>query len=239
VHAAAYGGRPGQDNLPCILETNVAGTAHLVEAGIKSGLELFINTGSSSEYGVKNSVMRESDRLDPATLYGVAKAAASLYCQQAARRHGLPLVTLRLFSPYGYFDEGSRAVSSLILSGLRQGIAAIRAPRAVRDFIFIEDVLEAYEKVLAGRGCRDGSIFNIGLGRQCSIKKLAGIITREMGGLRLVASPAKKPAGMEPKHWVADITKARAGLHWKPATPLEEGLRKTIAWFRNNQEFYA
>ena len=109
--------------------------------------DLLVNTGSSSEYGIKNSAMKESSLLEPVTEYGVSKAAATLFCQSYAVTENLPIVTLRLFSPYGRYEQKSRLVPSVILAALQKINPKISSRQFVRDFIFIDDVLDAYEAV--------------------------------------------------------------------------------------------
>jgi len=239
LHAATYGGYVVQDNASRILKTNFDGTVNLLSSCLKNGFELFINTGSSSEYGIKGFPMRESDLLEPVTVYGVSKAAASVYCQSMARKYGLPIVTLRLFSPYGYFDDKSRLVSYVILSCLKNKTVNISSPNSVRDFIFIEDVVNAYEKTMERSNEVGGAIFNIGSGKQCSIQRLAGMISRAMGNNIAVKYQIKPSARVEPRNWVADISSSYAELDWKPRFNLEEGLKKAISWFRENREFYS
>jgi len=239
LHAATYGGYVVQDNASRILKTNFDGTVNLLSSCLKNGFELFINTGSSSEYGIKDSPMRESDLLEPITIYGVSKAAASIYCQSMARKYGLPIVTLRLFSPYGYFDDKSRLVSYIILSCLENKTVNIASPNSVRDFIFIEDVVDAYEKTMEKSDKVGGSIFNIGSGKQCSVERLAAKISRAMGNNMAVKYEIKPSARIEPKNWIADISRPYTELDWKPRFNLDEGLKKAISWFRENREFYS
>lgn len=239
LHAATYGGHVTQDDALRIFKTNFEGTVNLLDSCSREGFKLFVNTGSSSEYGIKDSLMRESDLLEPVTAYGVSKAASSIYCQYLAKKLKLPIVTLRLFSPYGYFDDASRAVSYIILSGLKNKIINISSPDAVRDFIFIQDVMDAYEKALKSSGKLSGAIFNIGSGKQCSIKKLAAKIIKAPGNNAIVKYQIKSSPRIEPKSWVADVSKARVELKWQPRFNLDEGLKKTISWFRQNQGLYA
>jgi nucleoside-diphosphate-sugar epimerase len=146
---------------------------------------------------------------------------------------------LRLFSPYGYFDDGNRVVSQIILSSLENKTVNISSPDSVRDFIFIDDVVDSYEKALERSSNMSGCIFNIGSGKQCSIEKLAGKIARAVDDNIVVRYQKKPSARIEPKSWVADISKSHAGLKWKPRFNIDEGLRKTIDWFRENKGFYS
>jgi nucleoside-diphosphate-sugar epimerase len=238
-HTAAYGGHVSQDNLSRILKTNFIGTVNLLNSCSKTGFELFVNTGSSSEYGIKDHPMKESDILTPITPYGVSKAAATIYCQYVAKRNDLPIITLRLFSPYGYFDDGNRVISYVILSCLKNSLLNISSPDSVRDFIFIDDVMLSYEQALEKNGNMRGDIFNIGSGKQCSIINLAKKIIRAFGNNMTVGYKEDLCAGIEPKHWVADTSKSFKELGWKPKFNLDEGLKKTIKWFKDNNSFYS
>ena len=91
IHTAVYGGYPLQNNTAKIIGANFTGTVNLINASINTGFELFINTGSSSEYGIKSKPMRETDLLKPINEYGVTKAAAALYCRKRPKKKIFPL----------------------------------------------------------------------------------------------------------------------------------------------------
>ena len=140
-HTATYGGRADQKNTEKIIETNITGTVNLLRSCRDINVSLFVNTGSSSEYGIKNSAMTESCLLEPVTEYGVSKAAATLFCQTYATTDNLPIITLRLFSPFGWYEQKSRLVPSVILAALQKINPEISSRQFVRDFIYIDDVL--------------------------------------------------------------------------------------------------
>jgi nucleoside-diphosphate-sugar epimerase len=140
--------------------TNIIGSVNLIDSCAKNGFKYFINTGSSSEYGLKNSKMVETDLLEPLSAYGVTKSAFTLAAQSYAKIYKLPIVTLRLFSPYGYFDGQSRFVPTIIKSCLDNIPVNLSNPNYVRDFIFIDDVIDAYTYFLNGNKYY-GEIFNI------------------------------------------------------------------------------
>lgn len=238
-HAAVYGGHVSQNNVSQILKTNFDGTVNLLNACLRNEFGLFVNTGSSSEYGIKNSPMRETDMLAPITPYGVSKASASIYCQYAAKKHNAPIITLRLFSPYGYFDDEHRVISSLILSCVNNKSFTISSPCSVRDFIFIDDVMLSFERALKKCANLRGEIFNIGSGKQYSIKSMAKNIITLFGKNVVVKYKEKSSLEIEPKFWVADISKSFKELGWKPRFNIDEGLKKTINWFKNNNRFYS
>lgn len=236
-HTATYGGRPNQKDSIRIVQTNLIGTINLVNACKKFGFDLFVNTGSSSEYGIKEKTMQEEDLLKPVNDYGVSKSAATQYCQAIAENEDLPIVTLRLFSPYGSYEEPARLIASVILSCLRRNKPKISSPNFVRDFVYIKDVLDAYEK-LSDIPQLSGEIINIGSGKQCTVGDVANKII-ELSGCDIKLETGM-PQGWpnEPKKWEADISKANDILGWKPKYDLERGLAETIRWFQRNINLY-
>jgi nucleoside-diphosphate-sugar epimerase len=236
-HAAAYGGSPSQKVFEEIIRSNFTATANLVNACKSTGFELFVNTGTSSEYGPKEVPMREDDLLKPINDYGVSKSAATLYCQAAALRDDLPIATLRLFSPYGDYEGASRLVPSAILACLRGEAPRISSHKFVRDFIYIDDVMDAYTCLgSAKRIC--GEIFNVACGEEHSVGEVVQKIIEiaEAGSLPETGVPQAWPN--EPSRWQAEISKARTVLKWEPKHSLKSGLEASVEWFRDNLDLY-
>ncbi|MBN1914097.1 MAG: NAD(P)-dependent oxidoreductase [Candidatus Omnitrophica bacterium] len=239
LHSAAYGGHPYQTESDKIFAANLTGTMNLVSACARTGFRLFINTGSSSEYGLKNKPMREDQSLEPVTDYGAAKAAATLFCIALAKKEKLPIVTLRLFSPYGYYEDGRRLMPHIIISSLRKKRPALSSPRNVRDFVFIEDVLDAFLKaMLRPAGLEFGQIINIGSGRQKSISDVLGVVARSCG-YKLKPKWGALNTRPEPAFWQADISQAKDVLKWQPRHDLKQGIDKMLRWFSNNIRLYS
>jgi nucleoside-diphosphate-sugar epimerase len=236
-HTATYGGRPNQKDTIGIIQTNLIGTINMIKACKKSGFDLFVNTGSSSEYGIKGKSMHEEALLEPVNDYGVSKSAATQYCQAIAKNEQLPIVTLRLFSPYGSYEESARLIPSVILSCLRKKKPRISSPNFVRDFVHIKDVLEAYAK-LAKVPQLSGDVFNIGSGKQCTIGEVANKIIELLGHCVELETGKAQGWPNEPEKWEADISKANDILGWKPKYDLENGLAETIRWFEKNINLY-
>jgi nucleoside-diphosphate-sugar epimerase len=236
-HTATYGGYPFQKDIDKIIQVNIIGTVNLVNACSKVGYDIFVNTGSSSEYGLKSKPMLETDLLEPVNDYGVAKEAATLFCQAKAKNEGLPIVTLRLFSPYGYYEEPTRLVPSVIRSCLLDESPKVSSPNSVRDFIFIEDVIDAYMKIIETLDI-SGQIFNIGYGQQHSVDYVVNKI------IELIGNKVKPKWGAIPKRlneaafWQANISKSKDILKWEPKYSIDEGLKKTVEWFRENIHLY-
>lgn len=234
LHSAVYGGFPSQDDAWKILDTNYKGTVNLVKACSKLEYDAFINTGSSSEYGLKQKPMREKDLLEPVGDYGVSKAAASLYCRSEAIKNDKPITTLRLFSPYGPFEESKRLMPSVIQSCLSGENPTLSCPAYVRDFIYAEDVLAAYRSAITFPAT--GEIINIGSGKQHTVGEAVDTIIKITKARVTPQWGSAEGRPNEPKTWQADVSKARDLLKWKPKYSLKEGLEKTVEWFKKEQD---
>ncbi|HSX40815.1 MAG TPA: NAD(P)-dependent oxidoreductase [Candidatus Saccharimonadales bacterium] len=238
-HLAAYGALPQEQSFEMMVDVNIKGTHNLLTAAVENGFDLFIHTGSSSEYGTKNASMKENDELVPINDYGVTKAAASLLVQSIAEKEKLPIIIFRLFSPFGYFEQKDRLIPSVILSALKNKPILLSSPSHVRDFIFIEDVMSAYLSS-AKKKITQVQIVNIGSGKQRSVEDLVRAVVKLTGSKSKVRWGAvkKQKRQKEPEMWQANISKAKKVLSWQPTHSLEEGLVKTIAWFGNNSDYY-
>ena len=237
-HLAAYGVYSCQKERDAIFNINFLGTKNLLDACSGLNYKLFVNTGSIFEYGIKKHPLKETDTLMPITDYGISKAAATLYCQAVALRDNKPITTLRLSTPYGYYEELPRLIPSVILSYLNGKRPQVTSPKFVRDFLFIEDAIDAYIKSVEHSKRAKGEIFNIGYAQQYTISKVVEAIAA------LIASSIKPKWGNTPHYriesnmWQTDISKAKRLLNWQPKYDLEKGLKKTINWFKDNKNLY-
>lgn len=237
LHFAAAGTFSTQKDTDLIIGSNFMGTVNLLKACEKTGFDIFINTGSSSEYGIKPDPMRESDAIQPMGDYSVSKAAATLYCRSEACLKGLPVITFRIFSPFGPWDSPERFIPYVIKSFLRGEVPKLSSPDFVRDYIFTEDIIAAYMSAIS-KPPESGSIINIGSGRQVRLGEVVSVIGDITASKTKPAWKTMSPARTEPDTWVADIGKARAELGWTPSIPLCDGLKRTVDWFKKNLDFY-
>ncbi len=239
-HLAAYGTRPNQTNFNLLVNTNIIGTYNLLEAIKNSSVKLFIHGGSSSEYGVKKNIMNESDVLQPLDNYGVTKMTATLLCQKYATTEKQSIATFRLFSPYGYYEDKTRLVPYVILNALLGKDIILSNPKNVRDFVFIQDVVDALIGSVKKSDKINGEIINISSGTQSTLKDVVDIVLQETTSQSKVIwkAHAEKRIVFEPKRWQGDIAKAKKLLKWTPENDLKSGLIKTIDWFRENIDRY-
>jgi nucleoside-diphosphate-sugar epimerase len=228
-HMASCGAYPNQQDRTSILATNILGTANLLDALEGHDYRAFVYTGSSSEYGHKNSPMKEDDRLEPRTDYAVSKAAATLLCQAEAHK-GRPVSTVRVFSAYGPWEEPSRLVPYVMACchrGVRPKITVGRQPR---DFIYVADVITLL-KIAAEQPRVRGQVLHAGSGGQHSVREMVEIILAVCGS-RLTADFGAEPMRPdEPSHWLADIERTTALTGWKPVFDLRAGIEETWRWY--------
>jgi len=239
IHFAAYGAfQRTQQDIGASIDVNLKGTINLIDACNKIGVQCFISTGSSSEYGTKNSPIKETDVLEADNIYGITKGAAAMYCQMMARKFDFPVAIMRPFAVYGYFEEKERLIPTIINSCLACEELELTCSDSVRDFIFIEDLMDAYLSAIENIGNIKGQIFNIGTGKQSTIGQVA-VLVKEITRSGIEPRYGQvKPAQTEPKTWVADVSKAKKMLDWRAKHSLEEGLEKDVKWFRENINLY-
>lgn len=238
-HLAAYGTSPQKNDLDSLIDVNIKGFVHLLDALKGTHPKIIINTGSSSEYGIKAKSMKETDALMPINDYGVSKAAMTLFGQKMSIVDNLPIITFRLFSPYGYYEAKERFIPTVIRHMLYDKPLELSSPTFVRDFVFIEDVVQAYIASM-NKKFPKGTVLNIGSGKESSLKYVVTLVqkyTQSTSSVRWNPKRTQKRQ-IEPTHWQADITQAKKLLGWKPITSLDDGIKKTMIWMKQNERFY-
>lgn len=237
-HLAAAGAYIGRDGrwIRDLFEVNVMGTINLINACQKVWFDYFVNTGSNSEYGQKDHPMHETDMLEPNNDYGVTKAAATLYASYIWKKYELPIYTFRLFAVYGYYEDKTRLIPSLMLNYIKWISPSLSKPDSVRDYIFVEDVVDYYLNIWK-ISWNFGWIYNIGNGKQYSIAEVVETIKN-------VANSSIDPTygwvtvkQNEPRYRLSDNTKTKNDF-WLSCTSLGIGLKKSFEWYQNNQYLY-
>lgn len=236
-HLATNGAYSDQNDADKIIETNFLGTWNLLQAANSIPYKLFVNTGSSSEYGFKNKAMNENDILRPNSYYAVTKAAQSMLCQLLTQQNNKPIVTIRPFSVYGPYEEPKRLIPTLLNSIREKKEMRLVSTKIARDYIYVDDVVEAYLKIKKLIKA-SGEIINIGSGTQTSIGQLVKIACRVTNQKTVFIKDGMEKRSWDANTWVGDVSKARRLLGWYPKTPLETGLKRTWKWLKEHKEYY-
>ncbi|PJE64612.1 MAG: hypothetical protein COU90_02110 [Candidatus Ryanbacteria bacterium CG10_big_fil_rev_8_21_14_0_10_43_42] len=238
-HAAAHGLFLKQKEADQMIISNILGTVNLFEALKHVGsANCIVNIGSIAEYDPNESRVGENSLLQPANVYGVSKASQSLFAQYYARYQKMPIVIVRPSLLYGPYEESRRLVPASILAHLCEIPLNLASPKSRKDFLFVEDALDAFERVPICN-IMPGEIINIGAGKDYSIQDVVLAVQRITG----VQVPFQW--GMLGERWwdsvqkhVYDVSNAKKLLDWKASHTLEEGLSQTIEWFRENHIEY-
>ena len=237
-HLASYGGYPFQQNLQNMVEANIVETVNLLESLKTIDYQVFINAGSSSEYGYKTEPMKESDALSPNSFYAATKASATYISQVYSRMYQKPIVTVRPFSVYGPYEEPTKFIPPLITRSLKGEDIHLTQGIEKRDFIYIDDFIDGLLAICHSPDKVKGKVINLGSGKQYSVKEAADLIASLTGSKSKLHFGTYKPRNWDTNYWVADISLAKRLLGWQPANSFEEGLKKTIAWFEKNINLY-
>ncbi len=233
-HLAVHGAYPDQTDADQTILTDVFGTWNLLRACAEVDYKVFVNTGSSSEYGFKQHAMRETDLLEPNSYYAVAKSAQTLVCGHMARADRRPINTFRLFSVYGPYEAPGRLIPTVIKRCLRGQDLEMVSPDTARDFIYVEDVVEAYLQV-GQLSLQCGEVFNIGTGVQSTVRDVVRLAMQSSGASAQVKWGSMPARVWDAETWLADCSKVRRILKWSARTSLATGIQKTVDWFRSGQ----
>lgn len=236
-HLAVYGAYSYQKDQSLILATTTQATLNLLNAAKKAGVQMFVNIGSSSEYGTKNHPMHEDERIDPNTYYSIGKATQTHLCQYFSAHEGVPTVTFRLFSVYGPYEEPGRLVPTVIGQALHNETVSIADPDIARDFIYLDDVSQALFDAAKDPNVA-GNIFNLGTGTQHTIGDMAHVILSECSSTLPFVTGGYEKRSFDTYTWVADMSKFEENIGWKPSTSLTDGIHKTVAWYKQHEHFY-
>jgi nucleoside-diphosphate-sugar epimerase len=230
-HLATHGAYSTQTDSDRIMLTNVVGTLNLLKACSAVDYKVFVNTGSSSEYGFKQHAMREADATEPNSYYAVAKCAQTMLCQHMARTDRRPINTFRLFSVYGPLEDPSRLFPTIIRRSLEGRPLEMVSPDIARDFVHVDDVVEAFLQI-GQLSLQCGEIFNIGTGMQSTIRDVVKHVLAATGANVEVKWGSMPARVWDTETWLADCSKARRVLRWTARTSLAEGVRRTTEWMK-------
>ncbi|MGB3580030.1 MAG: NAD-dependent epimerase/dehydratase family protein [Roseiarcus sp.] len=230
----AYGAYSFETDQELIYRTNFTALVQLMELLADTGFTAFVHAGSSSEYGTNSAGPLEEASLQPNSHYSVSKVAASNYISYVGNIRRLPVLNLRLYSVYGPLEDLSRLIPNLVAKGLKGAFPPLVDPNTSRDFVYIDDVCDAFVQA-AARLTPDiyGQAFNIGTGRATTIREVAKV-SGDVFAIRaepIFGSMAGRSWDLP--DWYAAPGKAERLLNWTAKTDLATGLKLTSEWVRS------
>jgi nucleoside-diphosphate-sugar epimerase len=231
-HLMAYGAYSQQRDAIEMARTNVTATMTLMESCASRGFEAFVHAGSSSEYGLADHAPREDEALAPNSAYAVTKAAATHFGQYMARSRDLHIVTLRLYAVFGPWEEPTRLVPNLLTHALRGELPDLVDPRIARDFVYVDDVDDAFVRAATQSAQGRGAVYNVGSGTQCTLGDLVEVVRRLFEVEQEPRWGSMPNRAWDTAIWVSDSSLAAARIGWQSRTSLEAGLTATAEWIR-------
>ena len=220
------------------LDTNVRGTLNLCQAARANGIRKFIHTSTSEVYGTAQYVpIDESHPLNPQSPYSATKIGADAIALSFYYSFELPVVVARPFNTYGP-RQSARAVIPTIISQLAAGRYAVRLGdlRTTRDFTFVEDTCRGF-LAIAEANAGFGEVFHIGSNHEISIGDLFTLIANTMCVEATVVQESERlrPPNSEVQRLWCDNSKLRRLCGFGPLCSLQEGIARTVAWFRDDR----
>jgi UDP-glucuronate 4-epimerase len=247
VHLAAQAGVRYSLEVPlAYVDANLLGFAHILEGARAQRVRHFVFASSSAVYGANRKLpFSETDNVDhPITLYGATKKANELTAHSYAHLFGLPCTGLRFFTVYGPWGRPDMALpkfTKAILAG--EPIPVYNEGRLVRDFTYVDDVVEAVVRVMAippaiGRAGEPGDqygsaapyrIFNVGNSRPVELIHYIRTLEACLGRTARLQLLPMQPGDMEATQ--ADVSRLEHAIGYRPTTTVEEGIRRYVDWY--------
>jgi UDP-N-acetylglucosamine/UDP-N-acetylgalactosamine 4-epimerase len=242
LHQAALGSVPRSIKDPIATNNaNVIGFLNMLNAAKEYKIKRFVYASSSSVYGDSPQLPKFEDNIgNPLSPYAVSKRVNELYAEVFALNYNLPVIGLRYFNIFGPRQSPTgpyaAAIPLFIFATLNNESPCINGDgEQSRDFTFVENAVEANIKALFANLDENKStgIFNIAVGQQTTINDLFDIILKSSGKQNIKPTYREKREG-DVLHSLADISKAKKILDYCPVIDINEGLKITLNWFKNN-----
>ena len=235
IHLAAQAFIPLSYQLPLqVTEVNVVGSMNIFKACLNQGVKRIVHVSSCEVYGSAQYIpMDEKHPIRPESTYAVTKATADMLAKTFNYEHKLPVVILRPFNIFGPRDSLPRFIPEMIRQCLKEPSIHVGNLETTRDFTYVGDTISAMIAALETEGI-DGEIVNLGTNRAWKMREILGLIKKytRTEGKEVIVDKKR----LRPKDVAVSITsngKAEKILGCKPTVDFEEGLRRTINWYRN------
>jgi dTDP-glucose 4,6-dehydratase len=218
------------------VQTNVVGTANLLNTCLGNNVEKIVHTSTSEVYGTAiYCPMDENHPLQAQSPYSATKIAADKLAESYHRSFGLPVAIVRPFNTYGPRQSARAIMPTIISQALNGDKVMLGSVHPTRDFTYVEDTVRGLIEV-AKSPDSIGEVINIGCGREISIGELGQEILSIIGkkAEMLKEDRRVRPEKSEVDRLMCDNSKAGKLLGWEPRISLSDGLSRTIDWFRSN-----
>jgi len=219
-------------------EVNIGGTLNVLLAVRETGVKRLVYTSSTSVYGNPRYLpINEDDATNMLSPYAVSKFAGENYCKAFYESYGISTAVVRYSNVYGPWQRPDNPYCGVIAKFFESamkgdGLRIHGDGEQTRDFTFVDDAVEA-TLLAAFSEKADGQVYNVGTGREVSVNQLARMII-EVTGAKIEPSYIDRRDIDNIRRRVVNIEKIRRELRWVPSFTIEQGLRKTYEWLKEN-----
>lgn len=239
IHCAALGSVPGSVDDPLLYnEVNITGTLNVLEAARQKKVKRLVYSASSAAYGETPQLPKVETILpDPKSPYAVSKLVGEYYCKVYFDVYGLETVVLRYFNVYGKRQDPNSQYAAVIPKFV--ALLLKDTPPTIygdggqtRDFVQVEDIVQANLKACLADKIACGQIHNIGYGESYNLNQLYDIISRLMG--KNIPARYEEVRAGDVRNSLADVSLAKQNLGFSPKYNLQDGLTLAIDWYKDN-----
>ncbi len=243
LHLAALGSVPRSINDPITTnDININGLLNMLTATKNAGIKRFVFASSSSTYGDSATLQKIEDQIGrPLSPYAITKYVGELYADVFAKNYGIEYIGLRYFNVFGKRQDPQGAYAAVIPKFISQLLnhetPIINGDGSFsRDFTYIDNVLELnIQALLTQNKSAINQIYNVACGEATSLNSLFTMLRDEMGlldqGVKAIEPIYEKIRVGDIPHSLASIEKAKQLLHYAPEISVEEGIKRTVAWY--------
>jgi dTDP-glucose 4,6-dehydratase len=220
--------------------TNVEGTQILLDAIRAAPVERFILISSSEVYGTsERAPMDEEHPLNPRSPYAATKAGADRLAYSYYVTYGLPIVIVRPFNNYGPRQHPEKVIPRFITQALCDEPLTVHGDgHASRDWLYVDDDAEAIEALIAAPlDAVAGEVLNVATGIDISVAEIADRVLHELGKPSSLKSFVTERPGQVDRH-IGSTEKTERLTGWRARVPFDEGLARTVAWYRENEVWW-
>ena len=213
-----------------VIDSHFSSTMNLLLLLKRNKLKKYLHIGTCDEYGENISPIKEDSREDPITSYAFAKLASINLLIMLYKTENFPITAIRLFLVYGPSQKNDRLIPQVINGCLKKKHFPVSKGNQLRDFCYVDDVINAIILSLVKKKSL-GEVFNVGSGKPVSVKFIINKISKiiKQGKPQFNKIPFRKNENLK---LYPSITKIKRFLGWKPKTNLNEGLVKTINYYK-------
>lgn len=219
------------------VETNIQGTLNLLQASKESGVERYLQISTDEVYGTlgKTGYFYETTPLAPNSPYSASKASADLLVRAYKETYGLPALNTRCSNNYGPYQYPEKLIPFFISQLLKgEKVPVYGDGLNVRDWLYVYDHCDAIDVVLH-KG-KIGEVYNIGGHNEKTNLEITRLILEAMGKDESSIKYVKDRLGHDRRYAISN-DKITAELGWEPSITFEEGIKLTIDWYLNNQDW--